>query len=168
LNWRNTWPSRIWPHTISYLFSLLTRKFIWIAEAGGVVVDAAGKPLDFSRGRYLDVEKGIIATNAKLMPLLLSAVQAALKEEKSVLTWLLVGWSDWLSQLVNSSPPTSVHAQTHFKYCISSTSWRQIFLILSFHRDLNFVVSPMLIINYTLDGQKHPHFAWCVFLCTYL
>ena len=32
------------------------------------------------------MEKGIIATNAKLMPLLLSAVQAALKEEKSVLT----------------------------------------------------------------------------------
>lgn len=67
---------KIWDHAAGCIV---------IQEAGGVVVDAAGKPLDFSRGRYLDVEKGIIATNAKLMPLLLNAVQAALKEEKSVL-----------------------------------------------------------------------------------
>lgn len=63
---------KIWDHAAGCIV---------IQEAGGVVVDAAGKPLDFSRGRYLDVEKGIIATNAKLMPLLLNAVQAALKEE---------------------------------------------------------------------------------------
>lgn len=45
------------------------------------MTDAAGSPLDFSRGRYLDLDTGIIATNRKLMPLLLHAVQAAMKEK---------------------------------------------------------------------------------------
>eukprot|EP01018_Ginkgo_biloba_P018839 Gb_11546 [translate_table: standard] len=63
---------KIWDHAAGSIV---------IQEAGGIVVDAAGKPLDFSKGRYLDVEKGIIATNPKLMPLLLNAVQAAMKEE---------------------------------------------------------------------------------------
>jgi len=66
---------KIWDHAAGCIV---------IQEAGGDVVDAAGKPLDFSQGRYLDVERGIIATNAKLMPLLLNAVQAALKEEGNV------------------------------------------------------------------------------------
>lgn len=41
--------------------------------------DAAGKPLDFSRGRYLDLDTGILATNQALYPKLLAAVQTALK-----------------------------------------------------------------------------------------
>ncbi|CAI5487470.1 unnamed protein product [Closterium sp. Naga37s-1] len=52
----------------------LTRK----PTAGGKVCDAAGQPLDFSRGRFLDLDTGIIATNATLMPVLLSTVQSAL------------------------------------------------------------------------------------------
>jgi 3'(2'), 5'-bisphosphate nucleotidase/inositol polyphosphate 1-phosphatase len=52
------------------------------AEAGGEVFDAAGEPLDFSRGRWLDLESGIIATNKKLKPVVLSAVQKCLKELK--------------------------------------------------------------------------------------
>lgn len=44
--------------------------------------DAAGEPLDFSRGRWLDLESGIIATNKKLKPVVLSAVQKCLKELK--------------------------------------------------------------------------------------
>ncbi|KVH92162.1 3(2),5 -bisphosphate nucleotidase HAL2 [Cynara cardunculus var. scolymus] len=50
-------------------------------EAGGVASDAGGKPLDFSKGRYLDLDTGIIVTNQKLMPALLKAVQDSLKEQ---------------------------------------------------------------------------------------
>lgn len=54
-------------------------------EAGGVATDAGGNPLDFSRGRYLDMDTGIIVTNQKLMPALLKAVQESLKEKASSL-----------------------------------------------------------------------------------
>ena len=53
------------------------------AEAGGEVFDAAGKPLDFSRGRFLDLERGIIATNRVLKPAVLSAVQKCVEKEKA-------------------------------------------------------------------------------------
>lgn len=53
-----------------------------ITEAGGVVFDAAGQPLDFSRGRYLDLERGIIATNRQLAPVVLAAVQTVLRGEQ--------------------------------------------------------------------------------------
>ncbi|KAL4183738.1 hypothetical protein AMTRI_Chr11g156560 [Amborella trichopoda] len=65
---------KIWDHAAG---------FIVVTEAGGVVTDAAGNALDFSRGRYLDVDTGIIVANAKLMPLLLNAVQAAIRESQS-------------------------------------------------------------------------------------
>jgi 3'(2'), 5'-bisphosphate nucleotidase / inositol polyphosphate 1-phosphatase len=52
-------------------------------EAGGIVADAAGNDLDFSNGRYLDLDTGIIATNTKLMPSLLAAVQESIKEQQS-------------------------------------------------------------------------------------
>uniref|UniRef100_A0A453K6S4 Inositol monophosphatase n=2 Tax=Triticinae TaxID=1648030 RepID=A0A453K6S4_AEGTS len=50
-------------------------------EAGGVVTDASGNDLDFSKGRFLDVDTGIIATNKQLMPSLLKSVQEAIKEK---------------------------------------------------------------------------------------
>ncbi|GKC89532.1 hypothetical protein Tco_1150181 [Tanacetum coccineum] len=50
-------------------------------KAGGVAADASGNPLDFSKGRYLDLDTGIIVTNQKLMPSLLKAVQDSLKEQ---------------------------------------------------------------------------------------
>lgn len=56
-----------------------------IAEAGGVVADASGQPLDFSKGRCLDRDTGIIVTNQKLMPLLLKAVRESLAEGASSL-----------------------------------------------------------------------------------
>lgn len=52
------------------------------AEAGGMVKDASGNDLDFSKGRYLDRDRGIIATNRHLMPMVLKAVQEAIKEEQ--------------------------------------------------------------------------------------
>lgn len=55
------------------------------AEAGGVISDANGNPLDFSKGRYLDLDTGIIVTNQKLMPALLKAVQESIREHASSL-----------------------------------------------------------------------------------
>ncbi|KAJ8542361.1 hypothetical protein K7X08_017227 [Anisodus acutangulus] len=67
---------KIWDHAAGYLV---------VAEAGGVVSDAAGNPLDFSKGRYLDLHEGIIVTNQKLMPALLKAVKESLNEKASSL-----------------------------------------------------------------------------------
>ncbi|KAJ7529125.1 hypothetical protein O6H91_15G034800 [Diphasiastrum complanatum] len=63
---------KIWDHAAGCII---------IKEAGGLVLDAAGNPLDFSKGRYLDIASGIISTNPQLMPALLAAVQAALQKE---------------------------------------------------------------------------------------
>jgi len=51
-----------------------------LTEAGGIVTDAAGNDLDFSKGRFLDLNTGIIATNKNLMPSLLKVVQEAIEE----------------------------------------------------------------------------------------
>ncbi|XWS44698.1 hypothetical protein CRYUN_Cryun15aG0070200 [Craigia yunnanensis] len=67
---------KIWDHAAGYIV---------VTEAGGVVTDAAGKPLDFSRGKYLDLDTGIIVTNQKLMPLLFKAVRESLEEKASSL-----------------------------------------------------------------------------------
>uniref|UniRef100_A0A6M2ETJ8 3'(2'),5'-bisphosphate nucleotidase n=1 Tax=Populus davidiana TaxID=266767 RepID=A0A6M2ETJ8_9ROSI len=67
---------KIWDHAAGYIV---------VAEAGGVVTDAAGNPLDFSRGRYLDLDTGIIVTNQKLMPSLLKAVRESIEEKASSL-----------------------------------------------------------------------------------
>ncbi|CAI0421827.1 unnamed protein product [Linum tenue] len=65
---------KIWDHAAGCIV---------VTEAGGLVTDAAGKDLDFSKGRFLDLDTGIISTNAKLMPLLLKAVKESLKEGES-------------------------------------------------------------------------------------
>ncbi|KAJ6996385.1 hypothetical protein NC653_013097 [Populus alba x Populus x berolinensis] len=67
---------KIWDHAAGYIV---------VAEAGGVVTDAAGNPLDFSKGRYLDLDTGIIVTNQKLMPSLLKAVRESIEEKVSSL-----------------------------------------------------------------------------------
>jgi len=36
---------------------------IVVQEAGGVITDGSGKPLDFSNGRFLDIDIGIVATS---------------------------------------------------------------------------------------------------------
>lgn len=66
-----------------HILVLLIKLYIGnsFAEAGGVAVDASGNPLDFSRGKYLDVNVGIIVTNQKLMPALLKAVRESLEEK---------------------------------------------------------------------------------------
>ncbi|XP_031108265.1 SAL1 phosphatase-like isoform X1 [Ipomoea triloba] len=67
---------KIWDHAAGYLV---------VSEAGGIATDAAGNPLDFSKGRYLDLDTGIIVTNQKLMPALLKAVGDSLAEKASSL-----------------------------------------------------------------------------------
>ncbi|KAL0449837.1 UNVERIFIED_CONTAM: SAL1 phosphatase [Sesamum latifolium] len=73
---RKGYREKIWDHAAGYIV---------VAEAGGVATDAAGNPLDFSKGRYLDLDTGIIVTNQKLMPCLLKAVQESIKEKASSL-----------------------------------------------------------------------------------
>ncbi|CAH9142899.1 unnamed protein product [Cuscuta epithymum] len=67
---------KIWDHAAGCIV---------VSEAGGIVTDAAGNPLDFSKGRYLDLDTGIIVTNQKLMPALLKAVGESLAEKASSL-----------------------------------------------------------------------------------
>ncbi|MED6192311.1 Ca(2+)-binding ATP:ADP antiporter sal1 [Stylosanthes scabra] len=67
---------KIWDHAAGSIV---------VTEAGGIVTDAAGNPLDFSKGKFLDVASGIIVTNQKLMPSLLKAVKEALNEKASSL-----------------------------------------------------------------------------------
>ncbi|PKA57133.1 SAL1 phosphatase [Apostasia shenzhenica] len=70
---RKGYREKIWDHAAGFI--VVTAYSVWSAEAGGVVTDAAGNDLDFSKGRHLDLDTGIICTNRKLMPLLLEAVQ---------------------------------------------------------------------------------------------
>ncbi|KAG5412310.1 hypothetical protein IGI04_008629 [Brassica rapa subsp. trilocularis] len=62
----------IWDHAAG---SIIT------TEAGGVVCDAEGTPLDFSKGKRLDHNRGIIVTTKKLKPLILKAVRESMEEE---------------------------------------------------------------------------------------
>ncbi|KAG5564284.1 hypothetical protein RHGRI_000476 [Rhododendron griersonianum] len=58
---------------------------IVVTEAGDVVTDAGGNPLDFFKGWYLDLDTGMFVTNPKLMPMLLKAVRESLDEKASSL-----------------------------------------------------------------------------------
>jgi 3'(2'), 5'-bisphosphate nucleotidase len=47
-----------------------------VSEAGGLVTDLSGKELDFSAGRTLENNRGILASNRRLHPAALAALQA--------------------------------------------------------------------------------------------
>lgn len=51
-------------------------------EAGGVVTDGGGAPLDFGRGRLLHIRLGIVAAPAHLHAPLLAAVQATVRRQQ--------------------------------------------------------------------------------------
>ncbi|XP_072980659.1 3'(2'),5'-bisphosphate nucleotidase [Typha angustifolia] len=70
---------KIWDHAAGCIV---------VTEAGGVVTDAAGNNLDFSKGRFLDLDTGIIVTNRTLMPSLLNAVQEAIREKNQAASLL--------------------------------------------------------------------------------
>ncbi|MCC6675656.1 MAG: 3'(2'),5'-bisphosphate nucleotidase [Phycisphaerales bacterium] len=57
---------RIWDHAAGVIIA---------QEAGRIVTDALGHPLDFSRGRGLDVNRGIVAAHPALHPALIASIR---------------------------------------------------------------------------------------------
>ena len=64
---RKDYEEKIWDHAAGSII---------IKEAGGEVSDIFGEPLDFSLGRTLKNNKGVIVTNGKFHHVVLAAVQA--------------------------------------------------------------------------------------------
>jgi 3'(2'), 5'-bisphosphate nucleotidase len=61
---------KIWDHAAGCIL---------VEEAGGKVTDLSGKPLDFSQGKTLVKNKGVIATNGKLHEVVMQAVRSVIK-----------------------------------------------------------------------------------------
>jgi len=63
---------KIWDHAAGCIL---------VEEAGGKVTDLSGKPLDFSQGKTLVKNKGVIATNGKLHEVVMQAVKSVIKSQ---------------------------------------------------------------------------------------
>ncbi|MCC6971329.1 MAG: 3'(2'),5'-bisphosphate nucleotidase [Phycisphaerales bacterium] len=63
---RADYEERIWDHAAGWIV---------VKEAGGEVTDIHGKPLDFSLGRTLRANKGVVATNGRLHAEVLAAIR---------------------------------------------------------------------------------------------
>ncbi len=66
---KKSYVEKIWDHAAGCIV---------VEEAGGKVTDLAGKPLDFSQGKTLVKNKGVIATNGKLHEVVLKAVRSVI------------------------------------------------------------------------------------------
>jgi len=66
---RKDYVEKIWDHAGGVLV---------VEEAGGTVTDVTGQPLDFTQGRGLEQNRGVIVTNGKLHEQVLAAVSAVL------------------------------------------------------------------------------------------
>lgn len=66
---RKDYREKIWDHAAGVLV---------VEEAGGRVTDVDGKPLDFSHGRQLEQNRGVIATNGTIHDAVVEAVGAVL------------------------------------------------------------------------------------------
>jgi 3'(2'), 5'-bisphosphate nucleotidase len=64
---RGDYRERIWDHAAGALA---------IEEAGGHVTDLDGRPLDFHTGRRFERNRGIVAANRHLHPLILDVIRA--------------------------------------------------------------------------------------------
>jgi 3'(2'), 5'-bisphosphate nucleotidase len=62
---RKDYREKIWDHAAGTIV---------VEEAGGRVTDAIGRPLDFSRGRHLEANCGVVATNGLIHDEVLGAV----------------------------------------------------------------------------------------------
>jgi 3'(2'), 5'-bisphosphate nucleotidase len=63
---------KIWDHAAGYII---------VKEAGGQVSDVSGNDLDFSQGRTLSNNKGVVGTNGELHDLVISAVVEVLNSK---------------------------------------------------------------------------------------
>ena len=63
---RKDYKENIWDHAAGYII---------VEEAGGTVTDSSGKPLDFSVGKKLNENKGVLATNGAIHEAVLQAVR---------------------------------------------------------------------------------------------
>lgn len=66
---RKDYREKVWDHAAGWMV---------VNEAGGKVSDVRGQPLDFSIGRTLDRNQGVVATNGPLHEEVLEAVRAVL------------------------------------------------------------------------------------------
>ncbi|HID24522.1 MAG TPA: 3'(2'),5'-bisphosphate nucleotidase, partial [Planctomycetaceae bacterium] len=64
---RTDYREKIWDHAGGVLL---------VEEAGGRVTDVTGRPLDFSQGRKLQRNRGVVATNGRLHEAVLEALQS--------------------------------------------------------------------------------------------
>ena len=62
---------KIWDHAAGVII---------VEEAGGIVTDARGEPLDFTQGRTLRKNKGVVASNGHLHPAIIAAIATAMPE----------------------------------------------------------------------------------------
>ncbi|MCY4262785.1 MAG: hypothetical protein OXC97_05670 [Candidatus Dadabacteria bacterium] len=65
---RKDYRENIWDHAAGYII---------VREAGGTVTDSSGKSLDFSLGRQLRQNRGILATNGAIHDAVVWAVKKA-------------------------------------------------------------------------------------------
>ena len=69
---KKAYEEKIWDHAAGCIL---------VEEAGGKVTDLNGKPLDFSQGKTLVKNKGVIATNGKLHEVVLNAVKSVIGDQ---------------------------------------------------------------------------------------
>ena len=67
---RKSYVEKIWDHAAG---------FIMVLEAGGKVTDINGLPLNFTMGRTLDTNRGILASNGRIHQQVLDSLNRVLK-----------------------------------------------------------------------------------------
>ncbi|MDE0159590.1 MAG: 3'(2'),5'-bisphosphate nucleotidase [Candidatus Dadabacteria bacterium] len=72
---RKDYKENIWDHAAGYII---------VKEAGGTVTDSSGKPLDFSVGKKLLENKGVLATNGAIHEAVLQAVKKTVSERNKL------------------------------------------------------------------------------------
>ncbi|KAJ2402692.1 3'(2'),5'-bisphosphate nucleotidase [Coemansia sp. RSA 2559] len=71
----DTYVEKIWDHGAGNII---------IHESGGRVSDIHGKPLDFSRGRTLSANKGVVAANNSIFDAVISSVRETLENKNKI------------------------------------------------------------------------------------
>lgn len=69
---KKSYVEKIWDHAAGCIL---------VEEAGGKVTDLTGKPLDFTQGKTLLKNKGVMATNGKLHDMVMKAVHSVIRDQ---------------------------------------------------------------------------------------